>query len=39
LLQVPPLRDYLIVACVTLLGYAVALIVNRRMRRQLAFYV
>jgi homopolymeric O-antigen transport system permease protein len=39
LLQVPPLHDYLIIACVTLLGYAVALIVNRRMRRQLAFYV
>ena len=39
LLQVPPLRDYLIIASVTMLGYAAAFIVNRRMRPQLAFFV
>jgi ABC-type polysaccharide/polyol phosphate export permease len=37
--QIPPLRDYLVIAAVTAFGYVLALLVYRRMRRQLAFFV
>lgn len=37
--QIPPLRHYLVIAVVTLLGFALAMVVYRRMRRHLAFYV
>ena len=37
--QIPPLRDYLVVASATVFGYALAFVVYLRMRRQLAFFV
>ena len=37
--ELPPLRYYVVVLAVTLVGYGLAVLVYRRMRRQLAFYV
>jgi len=37
--EVPPLRTYVVVLAVTLLGYALAYLAYRRMRRSLAFFV
>ena len=37
--ELPPLRYYVVVLAVTLIGYGLAFLVYRRMRRQLAFYV
>jgi ABC-type polysaccharide/polyol phosphate export permease len=37
--ELPPLRYYVVVVAVTLLGYGLAFLVYRQMRRQLAFYV
>jgi ABC-type polysaccharide/polyol phosphate export permease len=37
--ELPPLRYYVVVLAVTLVGYGLAFLVYRRMRRQLAFYV
>lgn len=37
--QVPPLKYYVIVLCFTAFGYAAAILVYRRMRRRLAFFV
>jgi ABC-type polysaccharide/polyol phosphate export permease len=37
--ELPPLWYYLVVVAVTLVGYSLALLVYRQMRRQLAFYV
>jgi homopolymeric O-antigen transport system permease protein len=37
--HVPPLNTYLMVAAVTVIGYAVAYLTYRRMRRQIAFFV
>ncbi len=37
--EIPPLRHYVAVLVMTVIGYALAYLVYRRMRRQLAFYV
>ena len=37
--ELPPLGYYVIVLAVTVVGYSLALLVYRQMRRQLAFYV
>jgi ABC-type polysaccharide/polyol phosphate export permease len=37
--ELPPLWYYVVVLAVTLVGYSLALLVYRQMRRQLAFYV
>jgi len=37
--ELPPLRSYVVVLAVTLVGYGLAFLVYRQMRRQLAFYV
>jgi ABC-type polysaccharide/polyol phosphate export permease len=37
--ELPPLRYYVVVVAVTLVGYGLAFLVYRQMRRQLAFYV
>ena len=37
--EVPPLGHYLAVLAVTMIGYGLAYVVHRRMRRQLAFFV
>jgi ABC-type polysaccharide/polyol phosphate export permease len=37
--EVPPLSHYLTVLAVTVIGYALAYIVHRKMRPQLAFFV
>ncbi len=37
--EIPPLRHYVAVLVTTVVGYALAYLVYRRMRRQLAFYV
>jgi ABC-type polysaccharide/polyol phosphate export permease len=37
--ELPPLRYYVVVLAVTLVGYCLAFLVYRQMRRQLAFYV
>ena len=37
--ELPPLRYYVVVLAVTLVGYGLAFLVYRQMRRQLAFYV
>ena len=37
--EVPPLRHYLAVLAVTVIGYGLAYVVHRRMRPQLAFFV
>jgi ABC-type polysaccharide/polyol phosphate export permease len=37
--EVPPLSHYFIILAVTVMGYGIAYIVHRRMRRQLAFFV
>lgn len=37
--EVPPLRYYLTVLAVTVIGYGLAYVVYRKMRRQLAFFV
>jgi ABC-type polysaccharide/polyol phosphate export permease len=37
--EVPPARTYIVVLSVTVIGYLMAYVVYRRMRRDLAFYV
>ena len=37
--ELPPLRYYVVVVAVTIVGYGLAVLVYRQMRRQLAFYV
>ena len=37
--ELPPLRSYVVVLAVTLVGYGLAFLVYRQLRRQLAFYV
>jgi ABC-type polysaccharide/polyol phosphate export permease len=37
--QVPPLKYYVVVLCFTAFGYAAAILVYRRMRRRIAFFV
>jgi ABC-type polysaccharide/polyol phosphate export permease len=37
--QIPPLRYYIVILCVTIVGYLFAYNVYRRMRSQLAFFV
>jgi ABC-type polysaccharide/polyol phosphate export permease len=37
--ELPPLRYYIVVVAATLVGYSLAFLVYRQMRRQLAFYV
>ena len=37
--ELPPLRYYVVVLAMTFVGYGLAFLVYRRMRRQLAFYV
>ena len=37
--EVPPLSHYLTVLAVTVIGFALAYFVHRKMRRQLAFFV
>ena len=37
--EVPPLGYYLTVLAVTVIGYGLAYVVYRKMRRQLAFFV